>query len=166
MSSNFDPSRRQLFRGDIGVRNLPVRPPWSIAESAFTQACTRCNKCVDTCPEGILFAGSGGFPEVDFQRGECSFCTDCVAACESAAFSSPNETPWKHKVEIGEGCITHKQVVCRSCGENCEPEAITFTLQAGRVATPQVDLDLCNGCGACIAVCPTKVVSVLAAEAG
>ncbi|MCW8886481.1 MAG: ferredoxin-type protein NapF [Motiliproteus sp.] len=160
MSSGFDSSRRQLFRGDIRVQRLPTRPPWSVDESNFIQDCTRCHECVKSCPENILEVGSGGFPEVNFQKGECSFCSDCAAVCEAPVYRSVQESPWQQTAKIGEACVTHKQVVCRSCGENCEPEAIQFKLVAGRVAVPEIDLDLCNGCGACVAVCPTRAVKV------
>ncbi|MCW8884867.1 MAG: ferredoxin-type protein NapF [Motiliproteus sp.] len=160
MSSAFNPSRRQLFRGDVGVRRLPLRPPWSVEEDLFTQDCSRCHECIKACPENILEAGSGGFPEVNFQQGECSFCTDCAAVCEAPVFRSVQERPWSQLATISESCITHKQVVCRSCGENCEPEAIQFKLTAGQVAVPTIDIDLCTGCGACLAVCPVQAVSI------
>jgi ferredoxin-type protein NapF len=156
----FNPSRRQLFRGDAGTKRLPVRPPWSLPETEFTQDCSRCGDCIKHCPEAILIKGSGGFPEVDFQRGECSFCGDCVASCSAPVFKAINTQPWMLKATIGERCITHQKVVCRSCIEQCQPEAITLVLQPGGVGIPTLDSNLCNGCGACVAVCPTQAISV------
>ncbi|MEH6822832.1 MAG: ferredoxin-type protein NapF [Motiliproteus sp.] len=156
----FNPSRRQWLRGDTGAKRLPIRPPWSVAESAFIQDCSRCGDCIQQCPEAILIKGSGGFPEVDFQLGECTFCGDCVASCAAAVFNPVDTDPWSHKVAINERCITRQQVVCRSCVEQCEPEAISLTMQPGGVGTPVLNSDLCNGCGACIAVCPTQAISV------
>ncbi len=160
MSSTFNPSRRQLFRGDIRVQRLPLRPPWSVTEVDFNRDCTRCEGCIKACPEAILIAGSGGFPEVNFALGECTFCGDCVAACEAPVFRPRQQPPWQQQAEISDACITQKQVVCRSCSENCEPEAIQFRLGVGAVGIPEVDLDRCNGCGACVAVCPTQAVKV------
>ncbi len=160
MTSSFNPQRRQLFRGDVRVQRMPLRPPWSVEEHLFTQDCSRCLECVKACPENIIEQGSGGFPEVNFQQGECSFCSDCVAVCEAPVFRPLDEEPWQQKAYIGEACIARKQVVCRSCGENCEPEAIQFRLKVGKVAEPEINLESCTGCGACVAVCPTQAVKV------
>jgi len=43
--------------------------------------CTRCGACAAACPETIITAGDGGFPAVDFHRGECTFCGACADAC-------------------------------------------------------------------------------------
>ena len=79
-------SRRALLRGDPTPTEPPLRPPWSVAEDIFTDVCTRCGECLAACPEKILIRGDGGFPGVDFQRGECTFCRACVDACPEPAF--------------------------------------------------------------------------------
>lgn len=56
---------------------------------------------------------------------------------------------------IGEDCLALQQVVCRTCGEMCEPGAIRFVMQPGRVALPEILPERCTGCGDCIADCPT-----------
>ncbi|GAK87860.1 ferredoxin-type protein NapF [Vibrio ponticus] len=38
--------------------------------------------------------------------------------------------------------------------------AIQFRLEVGRVAQPNLDTTLCNGCGACVAICPTSSINV------
>ena len=158
----FNPARRQLFRGDTGSKRLPLRPPWSVDELHFIDACSRCGDCIQSCPEQILIKGSGGFPEVNFQHGECTFCGDCVRSCEAPVFNELDQAPWQLKAAIGDGCVTHKQVVCRSCAEQCEPEAIRFRLQAGGVGSPELDLSACTGCGACVATCPTQAITISA----
>jgi ferredoxin-type protein NapF len=132
-----------------------------VDEIAFTEGCTRCAACIDACPESILIAASGGYPEVTFIRGECTFCGDCVTACPAPVFENTQSTPWQLKVMLDEQCLAHKQVVCRSCGENCEAEAIRFELGARGVGIPQVDPDCCTGCGACLSVCPTQAITLI-----
>ncbi|MEH6472012.1 MAG: ferredoxin-type protein NapF [Halopseudomonas sp.] len=156
----FNPSRRQLLRGDTGTKRLPVRPPWSVSELLFVRDCSRCGDCIEQCPEKILIKGSGGFPEVDFQQGECTFCQRCVESCQAPVFHSTEQAPWQIKAVISDRCITHKKVVCRSCVEQCDPEAISLLPQLGGVGTPTINLDSCTGCGACIATCPTQAISV------
>ena len=64
-----DASRRGFLRGRPRPR-AEIRPPWALTEPAFSARCTRCGDCLTACPQKILVAGDGGFPTVDFARGE------------------------------------------------------------------------------------------------
>ncbi|PJG83569.1 ferredoxin-type protein NapF [Caviibacterium pharyngocola] len=162
--------RRRFLRGEF-LRTLQsertalqgfqgVRPPWAKANQTFIDACTRCGDCVAACETHILIQGEGGFPEIDFQRGECTFCEKCVSACSASVFRPTNEMPWQHKADIGENCLTRQNVACRSCQDCCESRAIRFTLALGRVAAPTIDESACNGCGACIRSCPVAAIKL------
>ncbi len=85
----------------------------------------------------------------------------CVLVCEQPIFRSLEEEPWAHKVEITTQCLTENRVECRSCQDSCPMNAIRFRLQLGGVAKPILDLESCNGCGACLSVCPTKAIKIL-----
>jgi ferredoxin-type protein NapF len=153
-----DHQRRGLLHGKTRVE-APLRPPWSSPEVQFLDACTRCGDCLRSCPEGILTVGSGGFPEVDFGRGECSFCRRCVEVCQQPAFQ-PEGPPWNLTARVTDTCITRQQVLCQICRENCEAGAIRFPLVAGRTPEPVIEADCCTGCGACVATCPVGAISV------
>ncbi|MDD5297394.1 MAG: ferredoxin-type protein NapF [Rhodocyclaceae bacterium] len=165
----------QFLRGRFHEAPPAVRPPWALAEEGFTAVCSRCDGCLRACPTGILKRGAAGFPEVDFSRGECTFCGECVAACPTLALDraalNQGLAPWSLAAEIQKGCLALNKVVCRSCGEVCELGAIAFRLAPGGVSLPEVDGAACNGCGACVAICPAAAVTVgrktenLAAEA-
>ena len=173
MTSN-DLSRRRFLRGGFlaslqsqqikqqGPR--AIRPPWAVNESDFTTACTRCGDCIQVCETQILIKGDGGFPEIQFDKGECTFCQKCVLVCEQPIFRSLEEEPWAHKVEITTQCLTENRVECRSCQDSCPMNAIRFRLQLGGVAKPILDLESCNGCGACLSVCPTKAIKIFNIE--
>lgn len=165
-NSAFNPSRRQLLRGDVGARRLPRRLPWSFDEAVFVAGCTRCGACLPACPTAIIETGSGGYPQINFERGECTFCGDCVDACPEPLFRAITEAPWGIRAEIGAGCIVRGNVECRRCGEECEPEAIRFSPQPGRAALPEVSLEDCTGCGACVAVCPTRAITLQLPDSG
>lgn len=160
MPDGVDLSRRGLFRGQLSARPPEVQLPWSIPWPDFVADCTRCGDCLTACPEQILVQGDGGFPTVDFRRGECTFCTECVSACERPLFRPTTETPWEYMAHIEAGCLAHAQVFCQRCQDSCESRAIRFSPQLGRVPTPSVDSELCNGCGACVADCPVGSIRV------
>lgn len=125
-----DLSRRKLLTGfwQTGKQaNIIIRPPWSVSEVDF-------------------IAGSGGFPEIDFQRAECSFCQACVQACEAVIFTSVEQTAWQIKASISDRCLPYHQVECRSCQDSCETRAIKFRPRLSGIAQPELDLPACTGC--------------------
>ncbi|MFU8788365.1 MAG: ferredoxin-type protein NapF [Methylobacter sp.] len=152
-------SRRALLTGQLKATSPPLRPPWAIPEAQFIDACTACSRCIKDCEEGILKKGSGGFPEVDFSLGECTFCQRCVDACPDQALQK-TATPWQLKAHINDNCLTHQHIVCLSCGENCDAQAIRFSQIGHPVAQPKIDANLCTGCGACFNPCPTQAISL------
>lgn len=153
-------SRRALLRGRL--RGEPVlRPPWTIAESLFTDACVGCGDCVRACPEQVLEQGAGGLPVFDPRRGECSFCGDCAAACREPLFLPLEHRPWTLRAVVGQGCLAANGVVCSSCRDACGTAAIRFA-PSRSVPVPEVLADRCTGCGACVAGCPTGALSLSA----
>ncbi len=167
MSNPSAVDRRRFLRGDFTGKRPLLRPPWSLAEDAFIEACERCDDCVSACEEGIIRKGRGGFPEVDFTHGACTFCGDCLSACKGRALVGDvddSASAWSLKAEIGTDCLAKKGVVCRSCGERCDTRAISFQLKIGGAARPELDSQLCNGCGECFAVCPAQAVRIAPVE--
>ncbi|WP_435538946.1 ferredoxin-type protein NapF [Azospirillum sp. ST 5-10] len=158
MPTEIDPGRRALLRGRPRAAPPPLRPPWA-AETAVQERCTRCGACAAACPEGILAAGDGGFPTVDFRHGECTFCAACADACPAGVFGDRAAAPWALAATVGPGCLAGHGVVCQSCREICEPGAIAFP-RSGRPGRPVLDTDACTGCGACVAPCPAGAITV------
>jgi ferredoxin-type protein NapF len=158
-----DLSRRSFLRGRLKPQeNTPLRPPWALDEERFSEVCTRCMDCAPACPEKIVVTGDGGYPTLDFSRGECTFCGDCLRACKPRALQRDSEDaePWSYRASIGSECLAYRAVVCRTCGEWCEWRAIRFELKAGGVAHPHLDTGLCNGCGACVKPCPVRAIRI------
>ena len=75
-----------------------IRPPYAQDELEFLLACTRCDKCIEACPHGVIFklpARLGmqvtGTPALDLINKACHLCEDwpCVEACEPKALQFP-----------------------------------------------------------------------------
>ena len=92
-----NPSRRQLLRGQF-LQSLhsenakiqginAIRPPWSVNEADFTDKCTRCGDCILVCETQIIVKGDGGFPEIQFDKGECTFCQKMCFSLRTTDFS-------------------------------------------------------------------------------
>jgi len=159
--------RRQLLSGDVAGRALPFRPPWAVPEDIFDDTCTNCGKCIDICPTNILSFGRGKLPVVDLSQNECTFCGKCESVCEpNALINNANDKAWNIIVNFADSCLSVRRVMCRTCSDNCDESAIHFRLEVGGKSTPELLLDKCTGCGACIAPCPADAIQMSRRDAG
>jgi ferredoxin-type protein NapF len=158
MDSPIDRGRRAF----LGLRAEPadraIRPPWSSAGS-IAEHCTGCGDCVAACPEHILIADRNGKPEVDFDRGGCTFCGACADSCAAPVFRRDQAPAWRVTVTISERCLPRRGILCESCRDACAESAIRFTRAAGHAPVPEVALQRCTGCGACVSICPERAIS-------
>ena len=155
-------SRMQFLRGDFKGKETPLRPPWAVTESQFLEICDACGDCIANCPSNIIKKARAGYPVVDFSAGECTFCEQCLDACQPRALlKKPQQDPWQLKASVDEDkCIAHHNIECRSCSDPCETRAIRMPPRLGGISIPILDLNSCTGCGACVAVCPVSAISV------
>jgi len=156
-----NPARRALLRG--GHARPIARPPYAIDEGRFTEDCTRCNACIEACPEDLLQRGDGGFPELRFGHGECTFCSDCAAACPTPALQLLGHRPWRWQATVSAGCLMPQGITCRSCGDACPTAAIVFDPRRPNAA-PAIASDRCNGCGSCVGTCPGHAIHMHEAD--
>ncbi len=153
-----DLSKRRFWRATPANKINVMRPPWSAGEDDFTRDCTRCGECIKHCPTKVLNVGEGQFPQLDFNENECDFCEVCVTVCPTNAIDKRHPKTAHFYPKILDTCLTQNDIYCRSCGENCEPQAIQFTYIDNAIAKPQIDLDLCIQCGACVSPCPSTSI--------
>ncbi|HXE38326.1 MAG TPA: ferredoxin-type protein NapF [Azonexus sp.] len=155
-----DASRRGFLRGRPRPQ-AEIRPPWALVEAAFIDRCTRCNDCLKACSQKILVVGDGGYPTVDFSHAECTFCGDCVTACRPRALVRlADAPPWQRLAVISDACLARRGVECRICGDFCDVRAIRFLPRLGGSPLPEIDGELCTGCGACVAPCPSRAIAI------
>ena len=64
------------------------------------------------------------------------------------------------KAQVVSHCFSWQGALCRLCETQCPQGAIRFKPAFGGFALPEVDGDVCNGCGACLAVCPTNAIII------
>lgn len=154
-------TRRNFLRAKKLSAKPAIRLPWIIDEQHFIAGCTQCSDCLSACDENIIIKGDGGFPEINFSQGECTFCQKCLQACEQPLFVDPSsQAPWQLDIEIKNNCLANQQVYCQSCQDSCESQAISFQYLASSVPQPRIKLEQCNGCGACVSVCPQSAIEL------
>ncbi|MFH1685981.1 MAG: 4Fe-4S binding protein [bacterium] len=161
-----------------------IRPPGAVIEADFLARCIRCGQCMRVCPNNalhptLLQSGAEGIwtPLLIPRIGYCEpTCTLCGEVCPTGAI-----LPLTIKQKVGDEdqppnrigtaffdrgrCLPWAMAKpCIVCEEWCptSPKAIyikeeSVTDRTGRsvvVKRPQVDPDLCTGCGACEFACP------------
>jgi len=161
----FDPSRRLFLRARTGSDRSPIRPPWAVREELFIRQCDRCGDCLPACPDGLLRSGDGGFPVLSFRDGGCTFCRKCVDACHSGALSREVFPAIDLAATIDQSCLATQGILCRACGDECEHAAIRFRPALGGLTRVEVVAADCNGCGACVRLCPIGAIDMQHAAA-
>jgi len=159
----MDFERRNFFRRKMAKPEANTHIlPWLNSHDVLYEACNRCDICAKSCPEKIIVKGDGGYPTIDFHKGECTFCAKCASACpEPDIFIQTTSPPWNFIANLGEQCLAKRGVACQSCQDVCETRAIRFVHQLGSTAQAIINLDDCTGCGACVSLCPTKAITIV-----
>ncbi len=157
----MDMQRRNLFRGKFFSYSEDIRLPWLKSVALFYNNCTQCNECIQACPESIIKT-DGGYPYIDFKFGECTFCGKCAQACPQTLFyAHTNHRPWTFIAKVKQACLSLHQVSCRSCQDSCAYRAIKFELKPGLIPQPEINDQLCTGCGACVSPCPSFAIEIV-----
>ncbi|KPK37222.1 MAG: hypothetical protein AMJ65_15095 [Phycisphaerae bacterium SG8_4] len=164
-----------LIPADVLARKRHLRPPGTVDETALKGGCIRCGNCTRSCPSGIIEPSVdsrdvAGFlvPRLKFSRTDYCLedCNRCGHACPTGVIRPlPLRDKNRHvigiaRIDLSE-CLLTMDAECGVCVPRCPHGAIVeqFSRQS-YTTTLKVIAEKCNGCGACVGICPTKVVTV------
>ena len=145
----------------IKAPSLTFFPPWVKDPDLFQEKCDGCGKCISSCESEILILDQKGYPKINFAFGSCTFCGKCVASCPYDLFTPiDSNQPWNLKAIVTNNCLTHNNVLCRTCTEYCDEGAFVISTTNGALGAPNVNQEKCNGCGACYSPCPVRAIQI------
>lgn len=155
--------RRELFGSlaslfKTGQERLIIRPPYCSDETAFAKACHTCaGRCATFCEERIIEIGKDKTPHLSFAKSGCTYCDACALACEPEVLRLEEKTRVNALFSIESvKCLSWHGVMCFSCKEPCQDDAISFT----GVFKPVIDPQKCTACGFCVGVCPADAIAM------
>ena len=155
-----------------------ICPPGAGSVDRFLETCTACHLCVSACPTHVLQPAflEYGFlgllkPRLDYADAFCNFaCRRCAEVCPDGALSLLS-LGQKQVTRIGvaalelERCIVKtKGTDCAACSEHCPTKAVDTIPYGDNLRLPQVNQELCIGCGAFEFACPStpdKAITVV-----
>ncbi|RLC39546.1 MAG: hypothetical protein DRH49_07965 [Candidatus Coatesbacteria bacterium] len=159
----------------IKKKDTVIRPPGTDRER-LEKLCLRCGLCIRVCPTNalqhdILHTSLSALftPQLVARVGPCSFnCNLCGRVCPSGAI--PKLTlKIKQKTRMGQAeivratCLSWLGETCMLCQEVCPTPTKAIITRHRRnhpefkgIPAPEVDKDLCIGCGYCENICPVE----------
>ncbi len=169
---------------------MVLRPPGALKEPDFVRACIKCGICVEDCPyDTLILAKPGddlpvGTPYFVAREIPCYMCTDipCVKNCPTDALNESLVSIVKNdkavydinKAKMGvavldtKNCLAFWGIRCDACYRACPliDEAITIAYERNErtgkhaMLKPEVNMDVCTGCGMCEHACITEKASI------
>ena len=150
--------------------SLPLTPPGSLSLERFKDKCTGCHICVVRCPSQVLRPAGMEYgldyllkPRMAYINSYCNYeCTVCSEVCPSEAIK-PITKEEKRSLQVGIAtffkgrCIVNtEETDCGACSEHCPTQAVHMVPYKGTLTIPEVNPELCVGCGGCESICPVR----------
>jgi formate hydrogenlyase subunit 6/NADH:ubiquinone oxidoreductase subunit I len=147
-----------------------VLPPGALSLAHFQCHCTACQLCVTHCPDQVLRPsitqhGLSGFlqPYQDFDTSFCSYnCSNCSEVCPTGAIQTITVEE-RRLIRTGTAeffrgrCVVKTDgTSCGACSEHCPTQAVHMVPWKEGLTIPEMDPELCIGCGGCEFICPVR----------
>ncbi len=147
-----------------------VAPPGVGSSTRLNRTCTACYLCVSACPTRVIQPALSAYgakgllqPHLDFGVGFCTHtCVRCGEVCPTGAIRRLGVEA-KKRLRMGqvhfieENCVVvTDRTACGACAEHCPTRAVYMVPYAEepRLTVPELDPEVCVGCGACEFACP------------
>lgn len=157
------------------AETLPLRPPGAADEITMRTLCVRCGSCVRACPEILLHPDLTPpdvtgllLPVLKFKTGHClDDCARCGEACPTGAIAclpvaEKNERKIGLAMVDNEACLLSREIECGICAAVCKRGAVVEAFSKDSyTASIRIDADRCNGCGACVNICPPRAITIV-----
>ncbi len=155
-----------LGRGRRVHAGMHLRPPGALMGDDFLDACVRCFKCGDACPNDCIkfYSVFDGFdrtftPYLKARERGCILCGECADVCPSGALQpfTADREGWIEGVSMGTArvneamCFSFNRRTCGACYRACPLAGEAMTI--GVFETPYVHPEACVGCGLCEQAC-------------
>lgn len=138
-----------------------LRPPGAVEEELFMSLCTKCDECINACPEDVLFRAPESFGDVAGTptfiptRKACFLCSElhCIPVCEPKALRMPSSVG---EINIGKArldpskCRAYEGEDCDWCFQLCPLSGTAIVMLGER---PAIKVLECVGCGLCEYYC-------------
>ncbi|MDH5681007.1 MAG: 4Fe-4S binding protein [Spirochaetota bacterium] len=159
-------NRREFFQrlspkgfSHKAVAETLIRPPYCGDHRLFTELCPKCpdRPCQSACGESIIAFHKDNTPFLNLVGSGCTFCRDCLTACERDVLTRPDLNRLNATAQIAiETCLAWNQVVCDGCRDVCDSNAISYKA----LWSPEINSELCAGCGHCLRGCPVSAIQL------
>ncbi|MDD3586843.1 MAG: DUF1893 domain-containing protein [Thermoguttaceae bacterium] len=140
-----------------------ILPPGARNRRWFSSQCIDCGLCSARCPERIIrpAVSPNGLVHLDFSQGGCDIhCKACEEACptHAIAFGKYRTRRTIRIANVGydpQYCLSiqGENEPCAKCAEICPSAAIIMKVSPTGFHIPQLNENMCIGCGKCYSVC-------------
>lgn len=154
-----------------------ARPPYAQEEVIFVRLCqgfedkrntkasvsqstnhtheTKCQSCIDACPEHIIEMQPHG-PSLNLDYNHCTSCGECVTACPTNALDLLAPKDNQLRPQFAKHCNNNTSSYCSTCTDACPQNALTHQDDG----LPKLETHSCDGCGQCATSCYIQAISM------